>query len=317
MHYRVLGRTGIRVSEIGLGAWVIGTDMYGAHDRERDIALIRTALDLGINTFDTADMYGEGLSEKILGEALRGYDVNVFTKVGYEVGKVVDGHHVQNFSINYIVHAVRESYNRLSRRITLLQLHNPPINVIMDRELHRALLKLVEEGYVEHIGVALGPETNILNEGLAAIDEGYEAIMFVFNILEQEPGRTLIRRGLENSVGLITRVPHASNVLTERQEVNFGPSDHRNLRSRDWVMKALEFTNTRIRPMAKSLGMDLETLAIKYVLSYPVGTVMVTATSPEELTKYANAADGNYLSNDTVKTLENLYEEFTKFINND
>ncbi len=73
MHYRVLGRTGIRVSEIGFGgAWAIGTDMYGgAHDRERDIALIRTALDLGINTFDTADMYGEGLSEKILGKVLR------------------------------------------------------------------------------------------------------------------------------------------------------------------------------------------------------------------------------------------------------
>ncbi|ADN50442.1 aldo/keto reductase [Vulcanisaeta distributa] len=317
MHYRVLGRTGIRVSEIGFGAWAIGTDMYGAHDRERDIALIRTALDLGINTFDTADMYGEGLSEKILGKVLRGYDVNVFTKVGYEVGRVVNGRHVQNFSVNYIVNAVKESYRRLGRRITLLQLHNPSTSVIRDRELRRALLKLVEEGYVEHIGVALGPETNVLNEGLAAIDEGYESIMFVFNILEQEPGRTLIRRGVESSMGLITRVPHASNVLTSGQDINFKPNDHRNLRNRDWLIKALEFTDTRIKPIAQSLGMDLETLAIKYVLSYPVSTVMVTAISIEELTKYANAADGNYLSNNTVKALESLYEEFTKSINND
>ncbi|GAB6947255.1 aldo/keto reductase [Vulcanisaeta sp. JCM 16161] len=315
MHYRVLGSTGIKVSEISFGAWVIGTSMYGAHDRDHDMALIRRALDLGINTFDTADMYGDGLSEKILGEVLRGYDVNIFTKVGYEIGKLVDGKHVQNFSVNYIVNAVRESFNRLGRKITLLQLHNPPINVIRDKELHKALLKLVEDGYVEHVGVALGPETNILNEGLAAIDEGYESIMFVFNILEQEPGRSLIRRGVDRSVGLITRVPHASNVLTSRQDINFGPNDHRNLRDRDWLIKALDFTNTRIKPIAQSLGMDLETLAIKYVLSYPISTVTITATSIEELTKYVDAADGNYLNDDTVRALESLYAEFTKSLN--
>jgi len=68
-------------------------------------------------------------------------------------------------------------FRRLGRRITLLQLHNPPISVIRDEELRSALLKLVDEGYIEHLGVALGPETNMLSEGLAAIDEGYEAIM--------------------------------------------------------------------------------------------------------------------------------------------
>jgi len=312
MHYRVLGKTGIKVSEIGFGAWVIGTSMYGDLDREYSVKLIKTALDLGVNVFDTADMYGDGLSEKMLGEVLRGYDVNVLTKVGYEVGKLVNGRHVQNFSVNYIVNAVRESFRRLGRRITLLQLHNPPISVIRDKELRRALLKLVDEGYIEHLGVALGPETNVLSEGLVAIDEGYEAIMFVFNILEQEPGKTLIRRGMENAVGLITRVPHASNVLTDRQEVNFGSRDHRSLRDRDWLIRAVGFTNTRIRPIAKSLGMDLETLAIKYVLTYPISTVMVTATSIDELVKYVNAADGNYLNSDVIKTLEKLYAEFTE-----
>ncbi len=182
--------------------------------------------------------------------------------------------------------------------------------------MHRALLKLVEDGYVEHVGIALGPETNILDEGLAAIDEGYESIMFVFNILEQEPGRTLIRRGAERSIGLITRVPHASNVLTSRQDINFRPNDHRNLRDRGgWLIKALNFTNTRIKPIAQSLGMDLETLAIKYVLSYPISTVMITATSIEELMKYVGAADGNYLNDDAVRALESLYAEFTKSLN--
>ncbi len=160
------------------------------------------------------------------------------------------------------------------------------------------------------------PETNVLNEGLAAIDEGYESIMFVFNILEQEPGRSLIRRGVKESVGLITRVPHASNVLTSGQDINFKPNDHRNLRNRGgWLIKALEFTNTRIKPIAQSLSMDLETLAIKYVLSYPVSTVMVTAANAEELVRYVGAADGNYLSDDVIKSLESLYAEFTKSLN--
>lgn len=126
----------------------------------------------------------------------------------------------------------------------------------------------------------------------------------------------MIRRGAERSIGLITRVPHASNVLTSRQDINFRPNDHRNLRDRGgWLIKALNFTNTRIKPIAQSLGMDLETLAIKYVLSYPISTVMITATSIEELMKYVGAADGNYLNDDAVRALESLYAEFTKSLN--
>ena len=314
VQYRTLGKTGIKVSEIGFGAWVIGTDMYGKLSREDWTRLIRTALDLGINVFDTADVYGDGLSEKILGELLRGYDVYVFTKVGYEVGKKIGDRHPQNFSPGYIERAVRESFNRLGRRITLLQLHNPPLSVIRDREVHRTLLRLAEEGYVEHVGVALGPEVNVLSEGLAAIEEGYESIMFVFNALEQEPGRTLIRRGRERGVGLITRVPHASTALTERLMIKFDPTDHRSLRDRDWLIRAVEFVNNRIRPIGRSLNMDLDTLALKFILSYPVDTVIVTTTSVEELIKYADTSDDNYLPNDVIKLLEKLYNEFTNIL---
>jgi aryl-alcohol dehydrogenase-like predicted oxidoreductase len=314
VQYRTLGKTGIKVSEIGFGAWVIGTDMYGTLNRDNWTRLIRTALNLGINVFDTADMYGDGLSEKVLGELLRGYDVNLFTKVGYEVGKKINNRHPQNFSPGYIEHAVRESFNRLGRRITLLQLHNPPLSIIRDKEVHRTLTKLVEDGLVEHIGIALGPEVNVLNEGLAAIEEGYETIMFVFNTLEQEPGRTLIHRGRERGTGLITRVPHASTALTEKPMTNFDPTDHRSLRNRDWLIRAVEFVSNRIRPIGRSLNMDLDTLALKFVLSYPIDTVIVTTTSVEELIKYADVSDGNYLPNDVIKLLEELYGEFTSIL---
>jgi len=303
-----LGRTGLTVSEIGLGAWFIG-GMYGDVPLDDARAIIKRALDLGVNTFDTADVYGNGLSERVLGEELRGYDVNVFTKVGYNIYQREGGKVSQTFNPSYIRYAVSKSIERLGRRVNLLQLHNPPLNVIRDWEVHSALINLVKDGYVEHVGVALGPEVNVLNEGLAAIKEGYESIMFVFNALEQEPGRALIRAGVEGGVGLITRVPHASNVLTNNFTQSFPPSDHRSLRRRDWLMKAKAIVDEYVKPISDQLGITLSQLALKFILSYPVSTVIVTVTSVKELEEYVEAADGGYLSPRVLGDLERLYDE--------
>ncbi len=308
MRYRALGRTGLTVSEIGLGAWFIG-GMYGDVPLDDARAIIKRALDLGVNTFDTADVYGNGLSERVLGEELRGYDVNVFTKVGYNIYQREGGKVSQTFNPSYIRYAVSKSIERLGRRVNLLQLHNPPLNVIRDWEVHSALINLVKDGYVEHVGVALGPEVNVLNEGLAAIKEGYESIMFVFNALEQEPGRALIRAGVERGVGLITRVPHASNVLTNNFTQSFPPSDHRSLRRRDWLIKAKAIVDEYVKPISDQLGITLSQLALKFVLSYPVSTVIVTVTSVKELEEYVEAADGGYLSPRVLGDLERLYDE--------
>jgi aryl-alcohol dehydrogenase-like predicted oxidoreductase len=308
MRYRALGRTGLTVSEIGLGAWFIG-GMYGDVPLDDARAIIKRALDLGVNTFDTADVYGNGLSERVLGEELRGYDVNVFTKVGYNIYQREGGKVSQTFNPSYIRYAVSKSIERLGRRVNLLQLHNPPLNVIRDWEVHSALINLVKDGYVEHVGVALGPEVNVLNEGLAAIKEGYESIMFVFNALEQEPGRALIRAGIEGGVGLITRVPHASNVLTNNFTQSFPPSDHRSLRRRDWLIKAKAIVDEYVKPISDQLGITLSQLALKFVLSYPVSTVIVTVTSVKELEECVEAADGGYLSPRVLGDLERLYDE--------
>ncbi|MFP3482990.1 MAG: aldo/keto reductase [Caldivirga sp.] len=308
MRYRSLGKTGLTVSEIGLGAWFIG-GMYGDVPLDDARAIIKRALDLGVNTFDTADVYGNGLSERVLGEELRGYDVNVFTKVGYNIYQREGGKVSQTFNPSYIRYAVSKSIERLGRRVNLLQLHNPPLNVIRDWEVHSALINLVKDGYVEHVGVALGPEVNVLNEGLAAIKEGYESIMFVFNALEQEPGRALIRAGVEGGVGLITRVPHASNVLTNNFTQSFPPSDHRSLRRRDWLIKAKAIVDEYVKPISDQLGITLSQLALKFVLSYPVSTVIVTVTSVKELEEYVEAADGGYLSPRVLGDLERLYDE--------
>ncbi|MGC8571011.1 MAG: aldo/keto reductase [Caldivirga sp.] len=308
MRLRPLGVAGLRISEVGLGAWFIG-GMYGDVTLDEAKAIIKKALDLGVNVFDTADVYGNGLSEKLLGEVLRGHDdVYVFTKVGYNIYEASGGKLTQSFDPSYIKYAALKSIERLGRRVNLLQIHNPPLEVVRSRELYDTLMGLVKDGYIEHVGVALGPEINVLNEGLAAMETGYEALMFVFNALEQEPARTLIRLG-NGKVGLITRVPHASNILTSNFTLNFQPGDHRRLRNREWLIKAKSIVDEYIKPISDELGLTLGQLALKYVLSYPISTVMVTVTSVKELEEYIDAADGDYLSPGVVSELEKLYDE--------
>lgn len=311
MRYRALGKTGLKVSEVSLGAWTIGSNMYGRIDEDTALRIIKKALDLGINLYDTADVYGRGESEKILGRALKGYDVYISTKIGYDIySQRVQGRTPQRFDPQYLLYAVRKSLERLGRSyVDLLQLHNPPLEVIEDEVVFETMERIVNEGLALHVGVSLGPEVNVLREGLAAISRGYETIMFVFNILEQEPARTLIRSGYELGLGLMTRVPHASNVLTEEFTTRFPPEDHRSLRRSEWLIRARGIVEKYVRPIARELGLSLDELAIKYVLSYPISTVLLTATSVEELERYTSAVNGKYLSEDTLHRLERIYDE--------
>lgn len=281
--------------------------MYGGVSLDEFRAMVKVAIDAGVNLFDTADVYGNGLSERVLGELLRGYgDVYVSTKVGYNI---YGSGPRQRFDPDYIVFAARRSYERLGRRISLLQIHNPPLGVVRSRGVYEVARKLVEEGIVEHVGVALGPETNVLNEGLASIEMGYESIMFVFNALEQEPARTLIRAGSTRGIGLMARVPHATGALSDRFTPTFPSSDHRSLRNTGWLLRARGIVERYIAPIARGLGLTLGQFALKYVLSYPISTVLLTATSVGELEEYLGAVDGRYLDENTMGTLERLYDE--------
>lgn len=293
---------GVDVSEVGLGAWTIGNDLYGKIDEETARRIVKRAVDLGINIFDTADMYGRGKSEELLGEWLEGYDVHVTTKVGYDFyGREKPQ---RNFDAEYLERAVAMSYRRLRRRPLLVQAHNPGIG---DVERAYAALRGLRGTYFDHLGVALGPEVNVYEEGLAALGVGYESIMLVFNILEQEPGHTLI--GLANILGrgIMVRVPHASEVLTDRFTPEFPPHDHRSLRPREWLLRARRLVENGVKPLAGELGYTLGQYALKFILSFPVSTVLVTVLSPEELEEYAAASDGKALPEHHVRELVALY----------
>src|SRR5438552_1749963 len=214
MKYRVLGKTGLRVSEVGFGAWAIGGNAhgnsYGPTDDKQSLAAIGRALELGCNFFDTADVYGHGHGEELLGEALRGHrsEVIIATKVG---GDFYHGTPRMNFTSDYLEFALGKSCERLgSDYIDLYQLHNPPIQLVKDGRVFKTLEKLKAAGKIRHYGISIHDP----QEGLLAMrDLELGAIQVAFNLLRQEAKNQLFQEATKNNVGIIAREPLANGFL--------------------------------------------------------------------------------------------------------
>src|SRR5688572_612463 len=220
MQYRELGKTGIKVSEIGFGAWAIGGSAeaggaplgWGRANDDESLAAIRRARDLGVNFFDTADSYGFGRSESLLGIVLsrKRQDVVIATKVG--VVRKSTGELQKDFSKQHIFLAVDGSLKRLrSDYIDLYQLHNPTIADLNREEIQEAMDRLQDAGKIRFWGVSITtPE-----EGIEIIkrDWGY-ALQVLYNVINQAPARELFPLAKQKGYGIIARVPLASGLLT-------------------------------------------------------------------------------------------------------
>ena len=215
MKYRVLGRTGLEVSEIGFGGWAIGGNefgnSYGSTDDQESIRAIRKALDSGCNFFDTADVYGHGRSEIILGQTLKSNrkDLYIATKVGGDFYAPTPG---INFSPEYIAFAVDQSLGRLETDyIDLYQLHNPTLDMIKDGSVFDIMEKLRDDGKIRFIGVSIFDPV----EGIEAIKIGKaDAIQVVYNIFSQGAAEELFPLALQNNIGIVAREPLANGFLT-------------------------------------------------------------------------------------------------------
>jgi len=316
MKYRKLGGTGLEVSEVSYGVYSL-TGMYGEIGVSDAIKILRLAWDLGINLFDTADVYGKGYSEEILrrafGDGIK--EIVVATKVGYDI--YASGERFQRrYDPEYIEFAVRKSSERIGKRpIDILQIHNPPLEVLKSPQLYRTLRNIVERGLAEHVGIALGPERDVLREALEAIKHSeVEVIQFVYNALEQRPGREIACAAGGNGIGVLVRVPHAGGILSERidREGAKKLKDHRSLRDRAWLEWAFNLYDA-MKPILRGYGATPGQNAIRFILSsIPVSSVVVIATSGEELREYAEAPDKGLLDPEAVNRIIELYEEAEK-----
>lgn len=203
------GFTGLPESKLAYGVYSL-TGMYGSVEPGEAVEVLRFARRLGVEHFDTADVYGNGLGESLVGQAFpRGEGVFVATKIGYDF--YGGGRPRRRHDREYLEKALRRSLERLGvDRVDLLYIHNPPLEVLEKGEIYRFLSWAKGEGLIGLGGVALGPETDVAEEALEAMSHSeVEAVQFVYNMLEQEPGYTIALWARERGVAAVARVPHA------------------------------------------------------------------------------------------------------------
>ena len=317
MKYRRLGKSGIVVSEIGFGAWTIGLNWWGKKiEDDEAIKMLRKAYDLGITFYDTADIYGKGKSEKLIGEAFKGTrnEIVYSSKWGYDMynGEQV-GHSElpQKHNKSFLCYALKQSLNRLQTDyLDVYSLHNPKMAAIQDASLFASMDYLQSAGKFRSYGIALGPAIGWEEEGkLSMKDHNVTCLQTVYNILEQDPGNTFLTYAEKCDVGILARVPDASGVLTGKVNENtvFDKDDHRSSRKREWIIEALKKVQN-LRSIADAKGWTITELAIKFILSQKqISVILPTMTSIEEIEMFAKFSDGNYLTKTELNNILDLY----------
>ncbi|WP_273835359.1 aldo/keto reductase [Guptibacillus sedimenti] len=224
MKYRQLGQTDLKVSEVSFGTWAIG-GAWGKTNDAQALESLQYAIDAGVNFFDTADVYGDGHSEELLAKATKGQEdkIHIATKF-CRAGDIYDQATYSEESVRSYCEA---SLKRLERdQIDLFQIHCPPIEILKDGAVFQVLDKLKEEGKIRYYGVSV--ET--VEEGLLCLDyPGVSTLQVIFNLFRQKPLEELFPKAYEQGVGILTRVPLASGLLTGKFKKNstFEKDDHR------------------------------------------------------------------------------------------
>ena len=323
MNFNKLGKTDIKVSELGFGAWSIALDWWGKKIEEDEAKrMLKKAYDLGINFFETGDMYGKGKSEKIIGEVFKDMrkEVIISTKYGYDFSNVEQiGHSElpQSFEKEFTKKALRDSLERLQTDyLDMYGLHNPKLNHIRDDSIFNLMDEFIKEGKINTYQVALGPAIGWTQEGFESMDRtNISAVQTVYNILEQTPGNELMAKAVEKNVGILVRVPEASGILTGKvtADTKIDEKDHRSVRKGEWVKASLQKVE-QLRPIAERNGLTITELAMKFIMSKEGFTsVFPTVTSEEEIINYVEMTKGNYISKSDMKEIQEMYDSWPSY----
>jgi aryl-alcohol dehydrogenase-like predicted oxidoreductase len=226
MKYRPFGRTGWQVSEIGFGAWAIGADWGKVVSEEDSLGAIYASLDNGVNFIDTADVYGDGRSERLVSKALKGHSERVY--VATKAGRRLDPHVPEGYNRDNLTRFVERSLKNLDvDALDLVQLHCPPTEVYYMPEVFGILDDLVRAGKLRYYGVSVEK----VEEAIKAIEfPNVQSVQIIFNIFRQRPAELFFELAKDKKVGILARVPLASGLLTGKmtRETTFESDDHRN-----------------------------------------------------------------------------------------
>ena len=323
MNYNTLGKTDIKVSELGFGAWAIALDWWGKKIEEDEAKrMLKKAYDLGINFFETGDMYGKGKSEKLIGEVFKDMrkEVIISTKYGYDFSEVEQiGHSElpQKFDRDFTKKALRNSLERLQTDyLDMYGLHNPKLPHIRDDSIFDVLDSFIENGSIKTYQVALGPAIGWTQEGIEAMERpNLSAVQTVYNILEQTPGNELMKKAEEKNVGILVRVPEASGILTGKvnADTKIDEKDHRSVRKGEWIKASLDKVE-QLQPIAQRNGLNITELAMKFIMTKKgFASVFPTVVSEEEIINYVEMTKGQYIPQSDMKEIEDLYNTWPSY----
>ena len=316
MEYRRLGKTGRNVSVIGFGAWAIGGD-WGTRDDATALRALHAAADAGVDLIDTADVYGDGHSEQLIGRFLRerpGETFFVATKMGRRVPQLPENYRPEAF----VAWNDRSRENLGVDTLDLVQLHCPPTQVYYAPEVFAALDEMVAEGRIRNYGVSVEK----VEEALKALEfPGVASVQIIFNMLRQRPAERLLAEAARRDVGVLARVPLASGLLTGklRRDTSFDASDHRNFNRHGESFDVGETfagvdyeTGLEVVDALRELvpqGATLAQTALRWILMHDGVTATIPgAKSPEQAMANAAAPDLAPLPPSTMERIRELYD---------
>jgi aryl-alcohol dehydrogenase-like predicted oxidoreductase len=316
MNYRELGRTGWKVSEISFGAWAIG-GAWGETDDRESLAALHRAVDLGVNFFDTADVYGDGRSERLLAQLKRERSDKII--IATKAGRRLDPHVASGYNRENLSAFIDRSLKNLETdALDLVQLHCPPTEVYYNPELFAALDDLVKQGKIRHYGVSVEK----VEQALKAIEyPGVQTVQIIFNIFRQRPAELFFAEARKRKVGILARVPLASGMLTGKLTARsqFAEDDHRAFNrhgeafDRGETFSGVDYeTGLRAVEELRALlpaGMTMAQFALRWILMFDAVTCAIPgAKRPSQAEDNARAADFSPLTAQTMRAVREIYE---------
>lgn len=321
MHFRDLGRTGMRVSDISFGAWAIGGSWGDVDDSESKTAL-HAALDAGMNFIDTADVYGDGRSERLIAQVLKerkGETIYVATKAGRRLPKqLVEGYTRENLTA-----WIERSLTNLDvEALDLVQLHCPPWETYYHPEIFGILDDLVTAGKIKYYGVSVEK----VEEALKAIEyPNVQTVQIIFNMFRHRPADLFFQEAKRRQVGILARVPLASGLLTGKmkRETQFAADDHRQFNRHGEAFDVGEtFSGVdyeqglqaveEIRALVPS-GVSMAQFALRWILMFPAVTCAIPgAKNTQQAQDNAKASDLPPLTSNQMQGIWDIYNKYAR-----
>jgi aryl-alcohol dehydrogenase-like predicted oxidoreductase len=320
MQYREFGRTGWKVSAVSFGAWAIGGS-WGSVDDDESLAALHRAIDLGVNFIDTADVYGDGRSERLISQVLkdRSEDIIVATKAG----RRLEPHLAAGYNRQNLTAFIERSLKNLDvEALDLVQLHCPPTDVYYMPETFAVLDDLVRAGKIRHYGVSVEK----VEEAIKAIEfPNVESVQIIFNIFRQRPADLFFQLAQEKKVAVLARVPLSSGMLTGKisAETKFEADDHRLFnREGEAFDKGETFSGVDFDLSLQAVealralvpeGWSMAQFALRWILMHPaVSCTIPGAKRPSQAEDNAAAADLPDISSETMEAVGNIYERLIR-----